>query len=108
MQKYPVRAADRKNLTLPALEEILRGCFGEARTEGDVAVAVYGAISRLAVRPEGRELWVDPKMNPQVTEDVARETIRRYNQFLETATGFSAKERAKRLRKSAGRSDSGG
>ena len=107
MQKYPVRATQRKNLSLPALEEVLRDCFGEARTEGDVVVASYGAISRIAVRPEGRELLVDPTMNPQVAEDVARETIRRYNQFLETATGFSAKERAKRLRKSGGGGDSG-
>jgi len=102
-----VRPTERKNLTLPGLEEILRGCFGEAHTEGDVAVTAYGAIRRIAVRAEGRELSVDPTMNPQVAEEVARETIRRYNLFLETATGYSAKERAKRLRKSASGSDSG-
>ena len=107
VQKYPVRATVRKNLTLPALEEILRSSFGEAHLEGEEAVASYGAISRIAVRPDGRDLAVDPTMNPQVAEEVARETIRRYNQFLETATGFSAKERAKRLRKSAGGGASG-
>lgn len=107
MQNYPVRTAERRNLNLPALEEVLRSCFGEAHVEGEWAVSSYGAISRLAVRPAGRELTVDPTMNPKVAEDVARETIRRYNQFLETATGFSSKERAKRLRKSAGASDAG-
>jgi len=107
VQKYPVRATQRKNLSLPALEELLRSCFGEAHTEGDLVVAAYGAISRIAVRPEGRELSVDPTMNPQVAEEVARETIRRYNEFLETATGFSAKERAKRLRKSPSGGGSG-
>jgi len=105
VQTYPVRAADRGNLSLPALEGILRSCFGEAHVEGDSAVSSYGAIERIAVRPAGRELVVDPKMNPQVAEDVARETIRRYNQFLEAATGFSAKERAMRLRKSTGGGD---
>ncbi len=40
-------------------------------------------------------------MNPKVTEEVARETIARYNRFLEETTGYSSKERAKRLRKSA-------
>ncbi len=40
-------------------------------------------------------------MDPKVPEEVARETIRRYNAFLEDATGFTAKERAKRLKKSA-------
>ena len=90
---------------MPALEEILRSCFGEAHVEGEWVVASFGAIERIAVRPAGRELSVDPKMNPHVAEDVARETVRRYNQFLETATGFSSKERAKRLRKSAGGGD---
>ena len=102
-----MRTAERRNLTLPGLEEVLRSCFGEAHVEGDSVVSSYGAIERIAVRPVGRELSVDPKMNPQVAEEVARETIRRYNQFLETATGFSAKERAKRLRKSPGGSQSG-
>jgi hypothetical protein len=102
-----VRTAERRNLNLPALEEILRTCFGEAHVEGESVVASYGAIERIAVRPVGRELSVDPKMNPRVAEEVARETVRRYNQFLETATGFSAKERAKRLRKSGGGGESG-
>ena len=107
MQNYPVRASERKNLTLPALEGVLRACFGEAHIDGDVAVASYGAISRIAVRPAGREIAVDPTMNPKVPEEVARETIRRYNQFLEAATGYSAKERAKRLRKTSGEGGSG-
>jgi len=101
VQRYPVRATHRKGLTLPALEEVCRTCFGSARAEGDAVVASYGAISSLSVRVAGRELAVDLTMNPRVPEEVARETIRRYNQFLESATGFSSKERAKRLRKSA-------
>lgn len=107
MQSYPVRTSHRANLLTPTLEEIAKTCFGDARTEGDSVVLTYGAISRLSVRAAGRELSIDITMNPKVPEDVARETIRRYNQFLETATGYSSKERARRLRKSAGESRSG-
>ena len=107
MQTYPVRASQRPSLNLPALEALLKASFGEAHAEGDSVVASYGAIARIAVRPVGRELSVDPTMNPKVPEEVARETIRRYNQFLEAATGYSSKERAKRLRKSAGEGGSG-
>jgi len=107
VQKYPVRTTQRQNLALPALEQLLKASFGDAHIEGDAVVSTYGAISRIVVRPVGRELSVDPTMNPQVPEDVARETIRRYNDFLQSATGFSAKERAKRLRKSAGEGGSG-
>lgn len=107
MQTYPVRASHRTSLTAPALVEIVKTHFGDARVDGDAVVSSFGAISRISARPAGRELAIEVTMNPKVPEDVAAETIRRYNQFLEAATGFSAKERAKRLRKSPGGSSSG-
>ena len=107
MQNYPVRASHRVGLAPTALEAVLKTHFGTAVIEGDAVVSSYGAISRLSVRPAGRELSVDLTMNPKVPEEVARETIRRYNQFLEAATGYSSKERAKRMRKSAGESGPG-
>jgi hypothetical protein len=107
VQSYPVRASHRQNLAVENLERLLKENFGDAHVEGQDVVASYGAISRIAVRPVGREISVDPTMNPKVPEEVARETIRRYNQFLESVTGYSAKERAKRLRKSAGQSGPG-
>jgi len=107
VQIYPVRSSHRANLAPPALEELARTHFESATREGETVVATYGAISRLAARAAGRELSIDVTMNPKVPEEVARETIRRYNLFLESVTGFSAKERARRLRKSAGESRSG-
>ncbi len=101
MQNYPVRASHRGNLTAAALERILREHFGSATVTGDSVATSFGAIARLSVRPAGRDLSVDVTMDPKVAEEVARETIGRYNRFLEAATGYSAKERAKRLRKSA-------
>ncbi|MGP8159131.1 MAG: DUF5611 family protein [Thermoplasmata archaeon] len=107
MQTYPVRASHRAGLTPPALEAVLKTHFGTAAVEGDAVVGSFGAISRLSARAAGRELSVDLTMNPKVPDEVARETIRRYNQFLEAATGYSSKERAKRMRKSAGESGPG-
>jgi len=108
VQNYPVRNTHRRNLTPSALEPIARNCFGTASIDGEAVSTEYGAISRLVARASGRELSVDLTMNPKVPEDVARETIRRYNQFLEEATGFSSEERAKRIRKSSGAGGTGG
>jgi hypothetical protein len=105
VQTYPVRASHRKNLTTPGIAEILRGHFEGVTTDGESVTGHWGAIDRLVVRPAGRDIAIELAMNPRVPEDVARETIGRYNRFLEAATGFSAKERARRLRKSAGASD---
>ena len=101
MQKYPVRTSHRSNLEPAALERILSVHFEGVGGSGDERTASWGAITRIAARADGKELTVDITMNPKVTEAVARETIARYNRFLEETTGFSSKERAKRLRKSA-------
>lgn len=99
-----MRASHRANLAPPALLVLVKTHFESGELEAASAVASYGAISRLVVSAAGRELSVDVVMNPKVPEEVARETIRRYNQFLEAVTGYSSKERARRLRKSAGES----
>jgi hypothetical protein len=102
VQRYPVRTSHRANLQPAALERILAAHFEGVGGSGEERTATWGAISHLAVRAEGKELRVDVTMNPQVADEVARETIARYNRFLEEVTGYNAKERAKRLRKSAG------
>jgi hypothetical protein len=100
VQKYPVRPSHRANLAPEALERILRTHFDSVETSGAERTVAWGAIARLSARAEGRELVVDVVMNPKVPEEVARETIARYNRFLEEASGYSSKERAKRLKKS--------
>jgi len=107
VQNYPVRSSHRANLAHDSLLRFATEAFGSVTSEGDLVVATYGAIARLAVRAAGRELSVDVTMNPKVPVDVAGETIRRYNEFLESVTGYTAKERARRLRKSAGESKAG-
>lgn len=101
VQRYPMRTSHRANLRPEMLEELARSSFGEASRDGDRVRARYGALEALTAGGEGKQLTVEVTMNPKVADDVARETIRRYNQFLEAVTGYNAKERAKRARKSA-------
>jgi len=102
VQRYPVRVDHRKALTLEGLAPVVREHFGAAAIEGTGVVASFGALRRLVVQPVGKELGVETTMDAKVPDEVARDTIARYNRFLEAATGYSSKERAKRLRKSAG------
>jgi hypothetical protein len=101
VQKYPVRPSHRKNLDPATLAGIARGHFDSVGLEQETVTASWGAIQRLAARADQRELAIELTMNPKVPETVAAETIARYNRFLEEATGYGAKERARRLRKSA-------
>jgi hypothetical protein len=96
-----VRPAVRAQLTLDRIAEICQAEFGVAQRAGDSVSSQYGAIDSLSAKPGKGELLVELKMNPSVPNDVAAETIRRYNRFLETLTGYTAKERSKRAQKAA-------
>ena len=62
----------------------------------------YGALKPLKVKMVSKnELEVITIADPDVANDVASESIRRYNKFLEAATGFNSKQRSKRLQKKA-------
>jgi hypothetical protein len=102
VQTYPVRTSHRGNLRPETLEQIAKGVFDAARTDGSTVETSFGALVRLKARADGKALGIEVEMNPKVPDETARETIRRYNVFLEQVTGFNAKERAKRARKSSG------
>jgi hypothetical protein len=101
LQRYPVRASHRSKLQPDALELAARTHFGEATRQGEEVTGRFGAISRLVVKGSGRELSVELSMDPKVPEETARETIARYNRFLQDVTGYTSKERARRLKKAA-------
>jgi hypothetical protein len=62
----------------------------------------FGALKPLRVKMLSKsELEVLTTSNPDVSDDVASESIRRYNRFLEAVTGFNSKERKRRLNKKA-------
>ncbi len=108
MQQYPVKSRNHPPLTLERIEATCKQQFEEAVRDGTQVRASYGAIAELRSWVAGKELAIDLRMNPQVETAIQSETIRRYNRFLEELTGFSAKERAKRLKKAAAPADESG
>ncbi len=75
----------------------------EVEVDGDGWHKVeYGALKPLKVKMLSKaELEVLTTSDPDVSNDVASESIRRYNKFLEAVTGFNSKQRSKRLQKKA-------
>jgi hypothetical protein len=62
----------------------------------------YGALKPLKVKMQSKsELEVLTVSDPEVPNEVASDSIRRYNKFLEAATGFNSKQRSKRLQQKA-------
>jgi hypothetical protein len=98
---YSVRPAVRAELTLERIAATAEAEFGMAERSTDAVTTRYGAIDSLTARPGKGELLVELRMNPKVTNEVAADTVRHYNRFLETLTGYTAKERAKKAQKAA-------
>ncbi len=76
----------------------MKGLFDQVRKEGDALVAKHGALEELRVRIASKSsMEVSANMRTDVDNATAADTIKRYNDFLLAATGFTSKERKKRL-----------
>jgi len=101
MRAYELRRGWAKNLAGDNLRSIAADTFGSAeRREGKV-VTSFGAATRITVWTDGKSLFVETEMNPRVDNETAAKTISAFNRFLEGATGYDSKDRAKRAQRSA-------
>jgi len=104
MQTFDIKRGHFKNLENNGLKNIMKETLGDVHKDGDKYVANFGAMKPITVWVQGKkELCVDIQTDTDVTDEVAMQTIKAKNEFLKMATGFSAKERGKRMQKKAGK-----
>jgi hypothetical protein len=103
MRDYELRRGHWKNVEGEKLLHLMQDVFGETQKVGaGYQVENWGALTRLYCEVLGKtHLRVDTVMNPKVGNDDAQKTLRAYNDFLELATGYNAKERGKRAQAEA-------
>ncbi len=100
MQEYDIRRGHYKNIDGEKLKELIESTFGKVEIEDNKYKAYYGALQPLTIWLKGKDvLCVETNMEKNVPENEINETIRKYNMFLESATGFNSKERVKRAKK---------
>lgn len=80
----------------------MREIFGNVQEKDGKFVSSFGALKEITAWPAKKNvLGIDTKMDTAVANEVAQDTIKAYNSFLEKATGFTSKERGKRIQKKA-------
>lgn len=79
----------------PDIEKLLDEYFGVSGDVEDGVEFVADGIGVITLRRDGKSLYIETKPQPDMAGGV--DVIRRWNDFLETATGRTAKERKKRL-----------
>ncbi len=102
MQTLDIKRGHYKNLESMGLDNLMTEVFGNVEKDGEKYLANYGAMKPITVWLKSKkELIVDISTDPNVDDETAMKTIRAKNDFLQRATGFSSKERSKRLQKKA-------
>lgn len=103
MRDYELRRGHWKTIDGEKLLHLLQDVFGETKKEGNgYVVEGFGALTRLYAEQLGKtHVRIDTTMNAKVANDDAQKTLRAYNDFLELATGYNAKERSKRAQSEA-------
>jgi hypothetical protein len=101
MQQYDIKRGLGDNLQMDKLKDAVQDVFGKAEEKDGKIETAFGALKVLRVWPEGKKLFVETTMDPGVGNDVAAQTIKAYNTFLERVTGLTAKERGKKAQKAA-------
>jgi hypothetical protein len=102
MQTLDIKRGHYKTLEEIGLENMMTEAFGEVEKDGEKLVANFGALKPITVWIKSKkELCVDIVTAQDVSDETVMQTIRAKNDFLFKATGFSTKERSKRLQKKA-------
>lgn len=101
MQEYELKRGFQDNIQLDKLKALMQEAFGNVQEKEGKLSSSYGALKEIQAWPGKKTLFVNTMMDPSVPNDVAGNTIKAYNTFLEKATGMTSKERGKRAQKKA-------
>jgi hypothetical protein len=66
---------------------------GRIEQRGERLSLSYGALKRIDVWVDAKQLNVTTESQPGVDDQIALDTNRRFRSFLEKATGYTAKQR---------------
>ncbi len=98
--EYDVKKGRGAALEGDGLKDLMEEAFGRVTEKDDMLVATYGALAKIEAKLMNKStLVVNTASNTGVSDEVATDTIKRYNGFLEKATGFTSKQRRDRLQK---------
>lgn len=102
MQELEIKKGHFKNVDSGKLKDIMKQLLGDVKEDaGGKLVGNFGAMKPITMWFKDNKTLCVEINTVQVSDDEAMKTIRAKNDLLEKATGFTAKERSKRLQKKA-------
>ncbi len=102
MRDYPIKRGHFKNIEGEQFPQLLKDYFGDFSEKDGNFEASFGTLTRISISFQGKtRLMVETEAKKEGSdEEEMMNTHRVYNSFLQKATGFNAKERMKKMKKS--------
>jgi hypothetical protein len=99
---FDIKKGHSASLEGEGLRDLMRSILGEVKDDNGALVTSFGATTRFEVKLLSKNaLSVVSTSDKNAPAEEMMESNRKYNEFMERATGFNAKERSKRLQKKA-------
>jgi hypothetical protein len=100
--EFDVKKGHGASMEGDGLKNLMKEMFGKVDEENGSYVASFGATTRFEVKLLNKNaISVISTSDKGASTEAMVESNRKYNEFMERATGFNAKERSKRLQKKA-------
>lgn len=100
--EFDIKKGHASMLEGDGLKNLMKDILGNVTEEGGAYVSSFGATTRFEVKVLNKNtLSVVSTSDKSASVEAMAESNRMYNDFMEKATGFTAKERSKRLQKKA-------
>jgi hypothetical protein len=101
MERLDIKRGNFSKIENDKLYEKMREVFGNCEKKDDWLVSSYGALDPIKIKIDSKKELLLEINTIKIPEDQVLDSVRKRNEVLEFATGFTAKERLKRLKKKA-------
>ena len=101
MEKLDIKRGNYANVEGDKLKDMMTEIFGNCKEDDGWLVSEYGAMKPIKIKVMSKaEMALEINTVP-IPDDQVLDTMKKRNAFLEMATGFTAKQRLKRLKDKA-------
>ncbi len=100
--EFDIKRGHGSSLEGDGLKIMMKELLGDVNEENGFLVTSFGATKRFEVKLKDKNtLIVNTISDKDASVDTMSESSKKYNLFMEKATGLTSKERSKRLQKKA-------
>lgn len=101
MEKMDIKRGLYSNIEGDKLKDLMTEVFGNCKEQDDWLVSDYGAMKPIKIKVLSKSELAMEINTVSIPDDQVIDTMKKRNAFLERATGFTAKQRLKRLKDKA-------